>query len=93
MISVLKRRRERKAWEGRVRRQVDGLLVEEQTRLELPLAGLPEQRDELLGLYRRFLEPLGYRIEHLAKNDDVWMAHFEKRTTDGQAMNDQRRAT
>lgn len=92
MIGALRRRRERKAWEGRVRRQVDGLLVEEQAHLELPVAGLPDQRDELLGLYRRLLEPLGYRMEHLVKNDDAWMAHFEKRTTNGQAP-DERRAT
>lgn len=91
MISVLKRRRERKAWEGRVRRQVDGLLVEERAHLDLPVAGLPDQRDELLGLYRRLLEPLGYRIEHLAKNDDVWMVHFEKGAGNGSAARGERR--
>lgn len=81
MIGVLIRRRERKAWEGRVRRQLDGLLVEAKARLELPVAGLPDQRDELLALYRRLLEPLGYRIEHLVKNDDAWTVHFEQLTS------------
>ncbi len=86
MIGVLRRRKERKAWEGRVRRQVDGLLVEEQAEIALPVAGLPDQRDELLALYRRLLEPLGYRIEHLAKNDDAWMAHFEKTPMNGSVV-------
>ena len=92
MIGVLRRHRERKAWLGRVRRQVDGLLVEDKPRLELPVAGLPDQRDELLALYRRLLEPLGYRIEHLAKNDDAWMAHFEKEATNGSRATAERRA-
>ena len=93
MTGVLRRHRERKAWLERVRRQVDGLLVEDKPRLELPVAGLPDQRDELLALYRRLLEPLGYRIEHLAKNDDAWMAHFRKGTTNGEAIDDGRRVT
>lgn len=86
MIGVLRRRRDRKAWEGRVRRQVDGLLVQEQDEIALPVAGLPNQRDELLALYRRLLEPLGYRIEKLIKNDDAWLAHFEKPTSNGQQI-------
>lgn len=83
MIDALRRRKERKAWEGRVRRQVDGLLVQAKPRLELPVAGLPDQRNELLGLYRRLLEPLGYRVQRLIKNDDAWMAHFERSAGNG----------
>lgn len=82
MIDVLKRRRERKAWEGRARRQLDGLLVQKRAHLEVPLAGLPEQREELLTLYRRLLEPFGYLVSDLVKSEDIWTAHFEK---DGQA--------
>ena len=93
MIGTSKRRKERKAWEARVRRQVDDLLVEPQPRLELPVAGLPARRDELLGLYKHLLEPLGYRIERVAKNDDLWMAHFEKDRTNGHAKKEKRSET
>jgi hypothetical protein len=65
---------------------MDGLLVQERPQLTLPVAGLPDQRDELLGLYRRLLEPLGYRISQLVKNDDAWIAHFEKGAANGSAV-------
>lgn len=78
MIAVLRRHKERKAWEERIRRQLDGLLVPEQNRLSLPVAGPPAQKDELLRLYRRLLEPAGYRLRRVEKTDDIWTAQFEK---------------
>ena len=93
MIGALRRRRQRRAWEIRVRRQVDGLLVEERTRLDLAVAGLPDLREELLGLYRRFLEPVGYQMANVVKNEDAWMAHFEKQGANGQPIEQKGRTT
>lgn len=78
MIGLVKRHRERKTWEQRARRHVAELVADERQHLEVPLVGLPRQREQLLELYRRLLEPVRYRAVDVVKADDMWTAHFEK---------------
>ena len=76
-----------KDWLGRRRasknhpglRQVDRLLSGRPEELEVPIAGLPGQLDELFSIYRGLFELRDYRVIRVDRSlDDLWIARLER---------------
>lgn len=76
-----------KDWLGRRRasknhpglRQVDRLLSGRPEELEVPIAGLPDQLDDLFSIYERLFELRDYRVVALDRDlDDLWIARLER---------------
>lgn len=77
-----------RSWLGRRRasedhpglQQVDRLLSGCPPELEVPIAGLPNQLDRLLGIYEGLFELRDYEIVNVDRRfDDLWVARIERR--------------
>lgn len=80
MRSWLRRRRVLEAHPAL--QQVDRLLSDQPDELEVSLSGLPNQLDELLGIYEGLFELRDYEVINVDRPlDDLWIAQLQRRSS------------
>lgn len=61
---------------------MDRLLAGQPEELEVSLSGLPDQLDELLGVYEDLFELRDYEVINVERPlDDLWIAQLQRRSS------------